>query len=96
MNKIKKSELDIMQHQTMSDWKERLREEGITWGVCGFIEGCHENDELNAFIQAELDKKAEEVIDYIAETQGWEETEDIYRKHFGFKQKYIKSEVENE
>lgn len=45
------------------------------------------------FIQSELDKKAEEVIGYIAEKEGWEETEDIYRKHFGFKQKYIRSEV---
>lgn len=30
----------------------------------------------------------EEVISYIGCKQGWEETEDIYRKHFKLKTKY--------
>lgn len=33
-------------------------------------------------------KTKEEVISYIGYNQGWEETEDIYRKHFGLKEKY--------
>jgi len=33
-------------------------------------------------------KEIEGVISYIAFNEGWEETEDKYRKHFGFKPKY--------
>lgn len=33
-------------------------------------------------------KEMEEIIDYISLNQGWEETGDKYRKHFGFKEKY--------
>jgi hypothetical protein len=30
----------------------------------------------------------EEAIDYISFNQGWEESGDIYRKHFGIKEKF--------
>jgi hypothetical protein len=32
----------------------------------------------------------EEAISYIGQHQGWEESEDIYRKHFGLPTKYTK------
>ena len=32
----------------------------------------------------------EEAISYIGEKEGWEESEDFYRRHFGFKEKYNK------
>ena len=43
---------------------------------------------LEKGIQDLLDKQKEEVISYIGLKQGWEESEDIYRKHFGLKTKY--------
>lgn len=42
-------------------------------------------------LQKELQKIAEDVIDYISFNEGWEETGDKYRKHFGLKTKYQKS-----
>jgi len=43
---------------------------------------------LNKLFESELNKQKEEVISYIGLKQGWEESEDIYRKHFGLKTKY--------
>ena len=38
----------------------------------------------------ERKKLIAEVIDYISKDQGWEETGDKYRKHFGLKKVYKK------
>ncbi len=44
-------------------------------------------------IQSLIQSTKEEVIEYISFNQGWEETGDKYRKHFGLKTKYDKSKL---
>lgn len=49
-----------------------------------------EKRELVKFVEEEIKLSQEEVISYISQQQGWEESEDIYRTRFGFLPKYIK------
>jgi hypothetical protein len=37
---------------------------------------------------AEAKEEKEEIISFISSNEGWEDTEDYYRKHFGFAPKY--------
>jgi hypothetical protein len=47
-------------------------------------------DDYSEYIENLLAEEREKVIGYISEKEGWEETGDKYRLHFGIKQKYIK------
>ena len=45
---------------------------------------------LVSFINFLLLKQTKKVINYISRDQGWEESGDIYREHFGIPTRYIK------
>jgi len=78
-----------------AEWKNRI-------GTCknipdGFVEidGKFTNLEdwilfIEKFLSSERQRLIEEVIEYIAYNQGWEESGDIYRKHYGLPIKYPK------
>ena len=79
--------------QEKKDWSKRYsRLAMMFWGgdPYNFASNFYRK-ELYKEINKIYRNTIEETIAYIAFNEGWEETEDKYRKHFGFKPKYIKN-----
>lgn len=67
-----------------------FKKEELWDAISGSIGFDRKGKSLQTAIRDFVKLKQEEVISYIGSTQGWEESEDIYRKYFGFKKKYNK------
>jgi len=81
--KSKKKKLEkIMGYRDIAEFKELVTNDPPL-----ALEFCCK---LEDFIASLLQQKEEEVIEYIANHQGWEESGDIYRKHYGLPIKYPK------
>jgi len=73
---------DLWYH--VHNWKEAKDPEDIAKSVRAlerFVSSLESRTRVSAL---------EEAISYIGKEEGWEESEDIYRKHFGLPTKYTK------
>lgn len=73
-------------------WKEEFDNKfglnGLHAKPCEYMKYEDVSEEVKQFISDTIKKTKEEIISYIGHNEGWEETEDIYREHFGLKTKY--------
>jgi len=65
-----------------------INEGGIRGNVAKDNLSSQFNDKLKQFISDLRKQTLDEVISYIGKDQGWEESEDTYREHFGLETKY--------
>lgn len=72
-----------MKNKIKKEWKEYAE----TVEADFIQDGFYAHDQVLKFIESKID----EVISHIGRDQGWEESEDIYRKHFGLELKYNKT-----